>query len=113
MAAPALDPTPPPTRTRVARLGVRLLLAAAAGVLLYVSFPPRDLWWLAPLVFAVLGPTLRGVRARRGFLLGWVFALGFLVPSCPGRAGSSGRCRGWRCVCSRRCSSGSRVPGWP
>lgn len=80
MAAPALDPTPPPTRTRVARLGVRLLLAAAAGVLLYVSFPPRDLWWLAPLVFAVLGPTLRGVRARRGFLLGWVFALGFLVP---------------------------------
>jgi apolipoprotein N-acyltransferase len=51
-----------------------------AGVVLYLSFPPRDLWWLAPLVFAVLGPTLRGVRARRGFLLGFVFGLAFLVP---------------------------------
>ena len=62
------------------RLLARLVPAALAGVLLYVSFPPRDLWWLAPLVFAVLGPTLRGVRARRGFLLGFVFGVAFLVP---------------------------------
>ncbi|GAA4538250.1 apolipoprotein N-acyltransferase [Pseudonocardia xishanensis] len=81
MAAPTLDPAAnAPGRSRAARLFVRLLPAAAAGVVLYLSFPPRDLWWLAPLVFAVLGPVLRGVRARRGFLLGFVFGLAFLVP---------------------------------
>jgi len=81
VAAPTLDPAANPQgRSRAARLFVRLLPAAAAGVLLYLSFPPRDLWWLAPVVFAVLGPTLRGVRARRGFLLGFVFGLAFLVP---------------------------------
>ncbi|MDX6364368.1 MAG: apolipoprotein N-acyltransferase, partial [Streptomyces sp.] len=35
-------------------------VAALSGVLLYVSFPPRTLWWLALPAFAVFGWTLRG-----------------------------------------------------
>ncbi|MCE3552032.1 apolipoprotein N-acyltransferase [Pseudonocardia sp. RS11V-5] len=86
MAAPTVDPAPAgsaprvPRSARSLRLLARALPAIAAGVVLYLSFPPRELWWLAPPVFAVLGVVLRGVRARRGFLLGFLFGLGFLVP---------------------------------
>ncbi|MFR9803368.1 apolipoprotein N-acyltransferase [Pseudonocardia sp. RS010] len=86
MAAPTLDPAqagsaPRGSRSaRSRRLLARVVPALAAGVVLYLSFPPRELWWLAPPVFAVLGVVLRGVRARRGFLLGYLFGLGFLVP---------------------------------
>ncbi len=48
--------------------------------MLYVSFPPRTLWWLAPLAFAVLGALLRGRRPRSGFALGVLFGIGFLLP---------------------------------
>jgi len=73
---------PPAPSRRRARLDalLRLLVAAGAGVLLYESFPPRTLWWLAPIAFALLGAVLRGRRARAGFLLGFVFGLGFLLP---------------------------------
>ncbi|WP_433508265.1 apolipoprotein N-acyltransferase [Pseudonocardia halophobica] len=86
MAAPTVDPAQAgsaprvPRSTRSLRLLARALPAIAAGVVLYLSFPPRGLWWLAPPVFAVLGVLLRGARARRGFLLGLLFGLGFLVP---------------------------------
>ncbi|MEU3252539.1 apolipoprotein N-acyltransferase [Streptomyces sp. NPDC006997] len=69
-------------RPRAARL-LRLVPAAAAalsGVLLYVSFPPRTLWWLAPLAFAVLGRVLRGRSWKAGLGLGYLFGLGFLLP---------------------------------
>ena len=56
------------------------LLAAAAGLALYVSFPPRTLWWLAPLAFAMLGALLRGRRPGAGFALGMLFGVGFLMP---------------------------------
>lgn len=59
---------------------VRAALAALAGVLLYLSFPPRPLWWLAPLALALLCGCLRGRRARAGFGLGFVFGLGYLLP---------------------------------
>ncbi|MEV4196146.1 apolipoprotein N-acyltransferase, partial [Streptomyces toxytricini] len=49
---------------------VRGLLAAGSGVLLYLSFPPRPLWWLAPVALAVLAGCIRGRRARAGFRLG-------------------------------------------
>ncbi|MCX3058768.1 apolipoprotein N-acyltransferase [Streptomyces beihaiensis] len=61
---------------RLARTG----LAAAAGLLLYVSFPPRELWWLAPLSYALLGLALHGRRMRAGLGLGLVFGLAYLVP---------------------------------
>ncbi|MEV6689215.1 apolipoprotein N-acyltransferase [Streptomyces sp. NPDC051130] len=58
----------------------RAALAALAGVLLYLSFPPRPLWWLAPFALALLAGCLRGRRARAGFGLGFVFGLGYLLP---------------------------------
>ncbi|MFC3571963.1 apolipoprotein N-acyltransferase [Streptomyces yaanensis] len=61
----------------------RLVPAAAAslsGVLLYVSFPPRILWWLALPAFAVFAWTLRGRTWKAGLGLGYLFGLGFLLP---------------------------------
>ncbi|MFF1763048.1 apolipoprotein N-acyltransferase [Streptomyces sp. NPDC058249] len=61
----------------------RLVPAAAAalsGVLLYVSFPPRTLWWLALPAFAVFGWALRGRTWKAGLGLGYLFGLGFLLP---------------------------------
>ncbi|MGP2441729.1 apolipoprotein N-acyltransferase [Streptomyces sp. JW3] len=76
------DPRTEPA-SRAARLGRRLLPAAAcalAGVLLYVSFPPRTLWWLALPAFAVFGGVLRGRGWKAGLGLGYLFGLGFLLP---------------------------------
>lgn len=70
-----------PTRTRA--LLNRLLRPAAAalgGVLLYLSFPPRPLWWLALVAFAVLGWVLKGRSWKAGLGLGYLFGLGFLLP---------------------------------
>ncbi|MDQ1021687.1 apolipoprotein N-acyltransferase [Streptomyces afghaniensis] len=78
-----LEPrTAPGARTWAPRL-VRLLPAAAAalsGLLLYVSFPPRSLWWLALPAFAVFGWVLRGRGWKAGLGLGYLFGLGFLLP---------------------------------
>ncbi|MFJ2400007.1 apolipoprotein N-acyltransferase [Streptomyces xanthochromogenes] len=77
-----LGPWPPaPSRLRVLlhRL-VRPAVAALGGVLLYLSFPPRPLWWLAPVAFAVLGWVLRGRTWKAGLGLGYLFGLGFLLP---------------------------------
>ncbi|MDR3080683.1 MAG: apolipoprotein N-acyltransferase [Streptomyces sp.] len=68
---------------RGARWVRRLVPAAAAalaGVLLYVSFPPRTLWWLALPAFALFGWTLRGRTWKAGLGLGYLFGLGFLLP---------------------------------
>ncbi|MET9773931.1 apolipoprotein N-acyltransferase [Streptomyces sp. NPDC006367] len=69
--------------SRLAARLTRLFPAAAAalcGVLLYVSFPPRTLWWLALPAFAVLGGVLRGRSWKAGLGLGYLFGLGFLLP---------------------------------
>lgn len=69
--------------SRASRWVSRLLPAAAAalsGVLLYVSFPPRTLWWLALPAFAVFGWVLRGRGWKAGLGLGYLFGLGFLLP---------------------------------
>ena len=68
-------PVPPWLRT-----AGRLLAAAVAGVVLEGAFPALDLWFLAPLSVAALTLLTRGVRPRRGALLGFVFGLGFFVP---------------------------------
>ncbi|MFD7537983.1 apolipoprotein N-acyltransferase [Streptomyces sp. NPDC059819] len=77
-----LGPQPPaPARLRaLAHRLVRPAAAAVGGVLLYLSFPPRPLWWLALLAFAVLGWVLRGRTWKAGLGLGYLFGLGFLLP---------------------------------
>ncbi|WP_151477343.1 apolipoprotein N-acyltransferase [Streptomyces albicerus] len=77
-----LEPQARPV-SRGARLVRRLAPAAAAalsGVLLYVSFPPRTLWWLAVPAFAVFGWVLRGRTWKAALGLGYLFGLGFLLP---------------------------------
>ncbi|MFE5186048.1 apolipoprotein N-acyltransferase [Streptomyces sp. NPDC056628] len=70
---------PPPRAARLMRV-VPALTAALSGVLLYVSFPPRTLWWLALPAFAGLGWVLRGRSWKAGLGLGYLFGLGFLLP---------------------------------
>nr|WP_250760956.1 apolipoprotein N-acyltransferase [Streptomyces sp. MSC1_001] len=69
-------PTPGSRLRRFVRPGAALL----SGFLLYLSFPPRPLWWLALPAFALLGWALRGRRLRAGFGLGYLAGLGFLLP---------------------------------
>ncbi|MBW0101101.1 apolipoprotein N-acyltransferase [Pseudonocardia sp. KRD291] len=85
MSATLTSPPAPasPTPSRTSLWGLRIgawLLAAGAGVLLYASFPPRTLWWLALPAFALFGVLLRGAGPRRGFELGMLFGIGFLLP---------------------------------
>jgi apolipoprotein N-acyltransferase len=74
----------PQQRTRLRLPGrdmlLRLAASVAGGALWYLSFPPRPLWWLAPVAFALLGLAVHGRRARAGFGYGFLFGLGFLVP---------------------------------
>ncbi|MEV5010530.1 apolipoprotein N-acyltransferase [Streptomyces sp. NPDC055692] len=70
---------PAPWRARLLRL-VPAAAAALSGVLLYFSFPPRPLWWLALPAFAVFGGVLRGRTWKAALGLGYLFGLGFLLP---------------------------------
>ncbi|MBR7540457.1 apolipoprotein N-acyltransferase, partial [Mycobacterium tuberculosis] len=55
-----------------------------AGLLIFGSFPPRPLWFLAPVGVAVLVAVLRdGTRLRGGFGYGMLAGLGFFVPLLP------------------------------
>ncbi|MEV0097253.1 apolipoprotein N-acyltransferase [Streptomyces sp. NPDC050738] len=78
--APVEAPAPPPAPVPRYRKLVRPALAAVSGLLLYASFPPRPLWWLAPFAFALFGLVMYGRRARAGFGLGYLAGLGFLLP---------------------------------
>ena len=70
----------------------RLALSAGAGALLFASFPPRSLWFLAPVALALVtfvlterrvdGP-VRALSLRGGFLYGFAFGLGFFLPLLP------------------------------
>ncbi|MER6380442.1 apolipoprotein N-acyltransferase [Streptomyces sp. NPDC001250] len=64
---------------RLLRL-VPAVASALCGVLLYVSFPPRTLWWLALPAFAGFGWVLRGRGWKAALGLGYLFGLGFLLP---------------------------------
>ncbi|MFD5157980.1 apolipoprotein N-acyltransferase [Streptomyces hawaiiensis] len=78
-----LEPRIAPGARTWARRLARLVPAAAAalsGLLLYVSFPPRTLWWLALPAFAVFGWVLRGRGWKAALGLGYLFGLGFLLP---------------------------------
>jgi apolipoprotein N-acyltransferase len=56
-----------------------MLTAAVAGVLLFLSFPPRSMWWLAPAAFALFAATVYGRRARAGFGYGLIFGAAFFL----------------------------------
>jgi len=84
VAAPTIDrtdePAAPPRRRQHGGVALRCVLAACAGIVLFVSVSPRELWWLAPVAFAVLGPLLYARRARAGLGYGLLFGLGYYLP---------------------------------
>ena len=88
VAAPTADPAASGRVRRWARRPgrplatylARLTAATGGGVLLYLGFPPRTLWWLALPAFALLGALLRGRAPAAGFGCGALFGLGFLLP---------------------------------
>ncbi|GAA4488639.1 apolipoprotein N-acyltransferase [Rhodococcus olei] len=62
--------------------------AVGAGLLLFASFPPRPLWFLAPIGVGLLVLVLTGWgtaprRLRAGFGYGYLAGLGFLLPLLP------------------------------
>ncbi|MFD4293253.1 apolipoprotein N-acyltransferase [Rhodococcus sp. NPDC058505] len=62
--------------------------AVVAGLLLFASFPPRPLWFLAPVGIGLLVLVLTGWgsgprRMRAGFGYGYLAGLGFLLPLLP------------------------------
>ena len=77
------DETPSPQHQRRARAwqhGARLTGAGVSGVLLYLTFEPNGLWWLAPLGLAMFFAVLRGRMARAAFGYGLVAGLGMMLP---------------------------------
>ena len=65
---------------RGSALGPRLAGAVVSGALLTLAFPPYDLWPLAPVGVAGLVLLTRGVRPRRGALIGLVHGLAVFLP---------------------------------
>lgn len=59
---------------------MRMVGAVAAGVLLYLSFAPNSLWWLAPVGLAVLFEVLTGRSGYAGFKYGLLAGLGMMLP---------------------------------
>lgn len=74
--SPAPAPRPGGLPKRLVRPGAAVL----SGVMLYLSFPPRPLWWLVLPGFALLGWVLFERRARAAFGLGLLAGLGFMLP---------------------------------
>jgi apolipoprotein N-acyltransferase len=57
-----------------------MLAVVAAGFVLYAGSPPRDLWWVAPIAFAVFAGVIHGRKARAGFGYGLLFGFAFMLP---------------------------------
>ncbi len=62
---------------------VLIALAAVAGVVTGLGFPPLALAGLLPVGVAALTLLCRGGRLRRGFGLGWVFGTAFMLTLMP------------------------------
>ncbi|MFI7053026.1 apolipoprotein N-acyltransferase [Streptosporangium canum] len=71
------------TGTDAARraLAGRVAGAVAGGLLLFLSFPPLGLWFLAPLGLALTVLSVHGSRPRRALWLGMLTGLAFLLPA--------------------------------
>lgn len=60
------------------------VLAVVAGLVLFAGFPPRPLWFLAPVGIAIaVGVLADGRSLRGGFGYGVLIGLGFFVPLLP------------------------------
>ncbi|WP_082897605.1 apolipoprotein N-acyltransferase [Rhodococcus sp. EPR-157] len=62
---------------------IRIVSAAASGLLMYASFPPMNFWVGAPLAVALLVLAVRGRSARAGAGYGLVAGLTFFAPLLP------------------------------
>ena len=93
-AAPDIEPGPRPlgygpsrarwvTGSNGVRAWIRLLAVASSGLMLYATFPPVDLWFLAPAAIAVLVLAVRGQGALAGAGYGFVAGSAFFVPLLP------------------------------
>jgi apolipoprotein N-acyltransferase len=78
--APAPSPAEPPAAPRPLPLWVAAVLALAAGAGLLLSFPPYELWWLAPVAVALLAAATHRRRLRAGLGLGMLAGLLLFVP---------------------------------
>ncbi len=78
-AALAVESSPQAPPTVRSSLLPRVAGSLLGGVLLVLAFPPYDLMWLAPVAVALMTLAWHGVRARRGFWLGYVSGATFLV----------------------------------
>ncbi|MDG6109264.1 apolipoprotein N-acyltransferase [Dactylosporangium aurantiacum] len=56
------------------------LLAAVAGPVMLVAFPPYGWWWAAPVAVAAAAVAVHGRRLRAGFGLGLLTGAGFFAP---------------------------------
>src|SRR5687768_757525 len=99
-----------------------MALAVTGGVLIYLSFPPRPLWFLAPVGFALLAYVIHERRARAGFGYGVLFGLGFMVPLLRWTGEFVGliawlplalACALMISISTAAMAFASRVPGWP
>ncbi|WP_433284204.1 apolipoprotein N-acyltransferase [Pseudonocardia sp. CA-142604] len=84
VASEPSEPGPPPParwrRRAWSAFAARFVAVAGGGLLLYLSFPPRTVWWLALPAFALLWAALRGRGVRAGFGWGYLFGFAFLLP---------------------------------
>jgi apolipoprotein N-acyltransferase len=76
---PGVDGVAPAPRPDRVRTLLRALGSLLGGALLVLSFPPYDVVWLAPPALALMTLSWHGVRARRGFWLGYLAGLAFLA----------------------------------
>ncbi|SDH59423.1 apolipoprotein N-acyltransferase [Sinosporangium album] len=79
-------PAPPAPATGTAGgprppAALRAAGAAAGGLLLFLAFPPLDLWFLAPPGIALAVLSVYGTAPRRGAWLGLVAGIAFMLPS--------------------------------
>ena len=69
-----------PRRADRGRVVARCLLVLVAGAGVYVASPPRELWWLVPVSFAVFAAVVRGRSGKVGFGYGFLFGVAYLLP---------------------------------
>lgn len=78
-----IDPCSWSLSPRASRPWVRLSAAAVSGLSMYATFPPIDLWFLAPVAIALLLLAVHGQSARAGAGYGLVAGAMFFVPLLP------------------------------
>ncbi len=68
-----------PAAPRLSVLG-RAAGSTVSGLAIALAFPPYDQVWLMPLGLAGLMITIRGLHGRSGFVQGFAFGMGFMLP---------------------------------